>query len=41
VLFLAGIATRFDWLPMRVAIIVGVAALLALGLYHLATYPVA
>jgi hypothetical protein len=41
VLFLAGIATRFDWLPVRVAIIVAAAALLALGLYNLAIYPVA
>jgi hypothetical protein len=41
VLFLAGIATRFDWLPVRVAIIVVALVLLARGLYNLAIYPVA
>jgi hypothetical protein len=41
VLFLSGIATRFDWLPVRVAIVVASLALLALGLYNLAIYPVA
>ena len=41
VLFLAGIATRFDWLPVRVAIIVAASVLLAMGLYNLAIYPVA
>ena len=41
VLFLAGIATRFDWLPVRVAIIVAALVLLVMGLYNLAIYPVA
>jgi hypothetical protein len=41
VLFLSGIATRFDWMPVRVAIIVAALVLLTLGLYNLATYPVA
>ena len=41
VLFLSGIATRFDWLPVRVAIVIAAIALLTLGLYNLATYPVA
>ena len=40
VLFLAGIAPRFDWLPVRV-VVVGVAvALLGVGLYNIATYPI-
>lgn len=41
VLFLAGIASRFDWLPVRVAIIVAALALVVLGVYNLAIYPVA
>ncbi|MFC2046409.1 hypothetical protein ACFLTC_02680 [Chloroflexota bacterium] len=41
VLFLAGIATRFDWLPVRVAIIVAGMVLLVMGLYNLAVYPIA
>jgi hypothetical protein len=41
VLFLSGIATRFDWPPVRVAIIVTALVLLALGLYNIALYPVA
>jgi hypothetical protein len=41
VLFLAGIATRFDWLPVRIAIIIAAVVLLTIGLYNLATYPVA
>jgi hypothetical protein len=41
VLFLAGIATRFDWLPVRVAISIAALVLLAWGLYNLAIYPVA
>jgi hypothetical protein len=41
VLFLAGIASRFDWLPVRIAIIVAALFLLILGLYNLAIYPVA
>jgi hypothetical protein len=41
VLFLAGIASRFDWLPVRVAIVVAAMILLVLGLYNIAVYPVA
>lgn len=40
VLFLAGIAPRFDWLPVRVAVIVVAVAFLGLGLYNIATYPI-
>ena len=40
VLFLAGIAPRFDWLPVRVVIIVIAFLLLALGAYNLVTYPI-
>jgi hypothetical protein len=40
VLFLAGIAPRFDWLPVRVVIIVVAFLLLVLGAYNLATYPI-
>ena len=40
VLFLAGIAPRFDWLPVRVVIIVVAFLLLALGAYNLLTYPI-
>ena len=40
VLFFAGIAPRFDWLPVRVAVVVVALALLVLGLYNIATYPI-
>jgi hypothetical protein len=40
VLFLAGIASGFEWLPVQVIIIVGAVALLGWGLYNLAIYPV-
>lgn len=40
VLFLAGIAPRFDWLPVRVAIIVIAFVLLGLGFYNIVTYPI-
>jgi hypothetical protein len=40
VLFLAGIAPRFDWLPVRVVIIVVAFLLLVLGAYNLVTYPI-
>jgi hypothetical protein len=40
VLFLAGIAPRFDWPPLVVIILVTAAALLAFGLYNLSTLPV-
>lgn len=40
VLFLSGIASRFDWLPVRIAVVVAALALLSFGLYNLATYPV-
>jgi hypothetical protein len=41
ILFLGGIVSRFDWRPVRVGIIVVALVLLAMGLYNLATYPVA
>jgi hypothetical protein len=41
VLFLSGIVTRFDWLPVRILIIVAALVLLGLGLYNIATYPIA
>jgi hypothetical protein len=40
VLFLGGIVTRFDWLPVRVSILIMALALLTVGLYNLATYPI-
>jgi hypothetical protein len=40
VLFFAGIAPRFDWLPVRVAVVVVALVFLALGLFNIATYPV-
>ena len=40
VLFLAGIATRFDWLPVRIAVVVAAGVLLAIGLYNIIVYPV-
>lgn len=41
VLFLAGIASRFDWLPVRIAIIVAALLLLSLGVYNIIVYPIA
>jgi hypothetical protein len=41
VLFLSGIASRFDWLPVRIAIIVAALLLLAMGVYNIVVYPVA
>lgn len=40
VLFLAGIAPRFDWRPLVVVILVGAAIALGFGLYNLSTLPV-
>lgn len=40
VLFFAGIAPRFDWLPVRAVVIAVALILLVLGLYNIATYPV-
>lgn len=40
VLFLAGIAPRFDWLPVRIAVIVVALVFLGVGLYNIATYPI-
>ena len=40
VLFLGGIAPRFGWLPVRLAIIVVAVVFLGLGLYNIATYPI-
>ena len=41
VLFLSGIVTRFDWLPVRVVIIVAALVLLGVGLYNIMVYPIA
>lgn len=41
VLFLSGIVTRFDWLPVRVVIIIAALVLLGVGLYNIAVYPIA
>lgn len=41
VLFLSGIVTRFDWLPVRLLIIVAALILLGMGLYNIVTYPIA
>lgn len=41
VLFLAGIASRFDWLPVRIAIIVAALLLLGVGVYNIVVYPIA
>jgi hypothetical protein len=40
VLFLVGIASRFDWIIIRYAILVAAALLLLYGLYNIATYPI-
>jgi hypothetical protein len=40
VLFLAGIAPRFDWLPIRLAVIFVALIFLGLGLYNIITYPI-
>jgi hypothetical protein len=40
VLFLSGIASRFDWLPVRIAVVAAALALLAIGVYNLLTYPI-
>jgi hypothetical protein len=40
VLFLAGIAPRFDWPPISIIILSMAAILLAVGLYNLATLPI-
>jgi hypothetical protein len=40
VLFLAGIAPRFDWPPLVVIILVAAAILLVVGLYGLSTLPI-
>ena len=40
VLFFAGIASGFDWIPAQIAIIIIGFILLAWGLYNLATYPI-
>ena len=40
VLFLAGIAPRFDWLPVRLTVIFVALIFLGLGLYNIATYPI-
>jgi hypothetical protein len=40
VLFLSGIAPRFDWQPLVVVILVAAAVLLVIGLYNLSALPV-
>ena len=40
VLFFAGIASGFDWIPVQIGVIVVGTILLAWGLYNLATYPI-
>jgi hypothetical protein len=40
VLFLAGIAPRFDWQPLVVVILVAAVILLVVGLYNLSALPV-
>ena len=40
VLFLAGIAPRFDWQPLVVVILVAAVILLVIGLYNLSTLPI-
>ena len=40
VLFLAGIAPRFDWQPLVVVILVAAALLLVFGLYNLSALPI-
>jgi hypothetical protein len=40
VLFLAGIAPRFDWPPLVVLILVAAGVLLVVGLYNLSTLPI-
>lgn len=40
VLFFASIADRFDWLPIRVVVIVMALMMLTYGLYNLITYPI-
>jgi hypothetical protein len=39
-LFFIGIGQRFDWISVRIAIVVGALAMLVYGVYHLLTYPV-
>ena len=40
VLFFIAIGERFDWAPVRIAILVMAAAMLIYGLYHIAIYPI-
>lgn len=39
-LFFVAIGQRFDWVPVRLAILAGAIVMLAYGLYHLMIYPV-
>jgi hypothetical protein len=41
VLFLVGIASRFDWIWVRFAILIGASVMLLYGLYNIVTYPIA
>ena len=41
VLFLAGIASRFSWLPAQAAIALLSGAMLAIGFYNILSYPIA
>lgn len=40
VLFLSGIASRFEWLPVRIIIIIFGLIMLMFGLFNVATYPI-
>jgi len=40
VLFLAGITSRFNWLPVRATIALIASAILVYGLFNIATYPI-
>jgi len=40
VLFFIAIGERFDWAPVRIAILVMAAVMLIYGLYHIAIYPI-
>ncbi len=39
-LFFIAIGERFEWMPVRIAILVMAAAMLIYGLYHIAIYPI-
>jgi len=39
-LFFIAIGERFEWAPVRIAILVMAAAMLIYGVYHLVIYPI-